>query len=389
MNLNDIVLNYLTDNEKGMQQLITWFLNDVMNEEVAQQAGVPKHARSSSRRAHRNGYRSRSLKTRFGDLMLQKPQLREIPFETKVFERYSRTEKALVNAIIESYLQGVSTRNVEKVISHLGVTQISASYVSKVAQELDVKITEFMERTIDSHFPYLFVDASYFKVRDGVKYVNKALLVVAGVREDGYREILGARVADAEHELTWEGIFSDLKDRGLSKVDLVISDGHSGIQSAAERMFPGSSWQLCHVHFIRAVLRKVSRKYHKSIAERLKECLSDHALLLAYAKELENFGLSRAADTIYRFEHGLMNYRAFPPEHWKKIRTTNLLERVNKELKRRSRKIGAFPNDASLLRLTGSILIDINEEWITGNRYLSVKSEMISLDTGCADFTAL
>ncbi len=246
-----------------------------------------------------------------------------------------------------------------------------------------------MERTIDSHFPYLFVDASYFKVRDGVKYVNKALLVVAGVREDGYREILGARVADAEHELTWEGIFSDLKDRGLSKVDLVISDGHSGIQSAAERMFPGSSWQLCHVHFIRAVLRKVSRKYHKSIAERLKECLSDHALLLAYAKELENFGLSRAADTIYRFEHGLMNYRAFPPEHWKKIRTTNLLERVNKELKRRSRKIGAFPNDASLLRLTGSILIDINEEWITGNRYLSVKSEMISLDTGCADFTAL
>ena len=389
MDLRDIVLNYLTDNEKGMQQLITWFLNDVMNEEVAQQAGVPKHARSSLRRAHRNGYRSRSLKTRFGELNLQKPQLREIPFETKVFERYSRTEKALVNAIIESYLQGVSTRNVEKVISHLGVTQISASYVSKVAQDLDVKVTEFMERSLDTHIPYLFVDASYFKVRDGVKYVNKALLVVAGVREDGYREILGARVADAEHELTWEGIFSDLKDRGLTKVDLIISDGHTGIQSAASRMFPGSSWQMCHVHFIRAVLRKVSRKYHKSIAERLKECLSDHALLLAYAKELENSGFSRAADTICRFEHGLMNYRAFPPEHWKKIRTTNLLERVNKELKRRSRKIGAFPNDASLLRLAGSILIDINEEWITGNRYLSVKNEMISLDIGAADFTAL
>jgi len=389
MNLSDIVLNYLTDNEKGMQQLITWFLNDVMNEEVAQQAGVPKHARSSLRRAHRNGYRSRSLKTRFGELNLQKPQLREIPFETKVFERYSRTEKALVNAIIESYLQGVSTRNVEKVISHLGVTQISASYVSKVAQDLDVKVTEFMERSLDTHIPYLFVDASYFKVRDGVKYVNKALLVVAGVREDGYREILGARVADAEHELTWEGIFSDLKDRGLTKVDLILSDGHTGIQSAASRMFPGSSWQMCHVHFIRAVLRKVSRKYHKSIAERLKECLSDHALLLAYAKELENSGFSRAADTICRFEHGLMNYRAFPPEHWKKIRTTNLLERVNKELKRRSRKIGAFPNDASLLRLAGSILIDINEEWITGNRYLSVKNEMISLDIGAADFTAL
>ncbi len=165
MNLSDIVLNYLTDNEKGMQQLIAWFLNDVMNEEVAQQAGVPRHARSSSRRAHRNGYRSRSLKTRFGDISLQKLQLREIPFETNVFERYSRTEKALVNAIIESYLQGVSTRNVENVISYLGVNQISASYVSKVARELDVKVKEFMERAIDSHIPYLYVDASYFKVR--------------------------------------------------------------------------------------------------------------------------------------------------------------------------------------------------------------------------------
>jgi len=148
MDLRDIVLNYLTDNEKGIQQLITWFLNDVMKEEVAQQAGVPRYARSSKRRAHRNGYRPRSLKTRFGELSLQKPQLREIPFETKVFERYSRTEKALVNAIIESYLQGVSTRNVENVISHLGVNQVSASYVSKVAHELDDKVLEFIERSM-------------------------------------------------------------------------------------------------------------------------------------------------------------------------------------------------------------------------------------------------
>jgi transposase-like protein len=152
MDLRDIVLNYLTDNKKGMQQLITWFLNDVMNEEVAQQAGVPRYARSSTRRAHRNGFRQRSLKTRFGELILQKPQLREIPFETKVFERYSRTEKALVNAIIESYLQGISTRNVENVISHLGVNPISASYVSKVAQELDEKVYEFMEQPIDPTF---------------------------------------------------------------------------------------------------------------------------------------------------------------------------------------------------------------------------------------------
>ena len=389
MNLRDIVLNYLTDNEKGMQQLITWFLNDVMNEEVAQQAGVPRYARSSSRRAHRNGYRQRSLKTRFGELSLQKPQLREIPFETKVFDWYSRTEKALVNAIIESYLQGVSTRNVETVVSHLGVNQLSASYVSKVGRELDTKVQEFMEKSLDSYYPYLFVDASYFKVRDETRYVNKALLVIIGVRTDGHREVLGARVADAEHELTWEGMFSDLKEQGLTKVDLIISDGHTGIQSAAGRMFPGSSWQMCHVHFIRAVLRKVPRKYHKEIAEVLKESLTDSGKLLEYATQLDERGFSRAADTIHRFHHGLMNYRSAPPEFWKKIRTTNLLERVNKELKRRSRKIGAFPNDASLLRLAGSILIDINEEWITGNQYLSVKNEMISLDTVAADFTAI
>jgi transposase-like protein len=261
--------------------------------------------------------------------------------------------------------------------------------VSKVAQELDEKVHEFIERPIDSHIPFLFVDASYFKVRDGVRYVSKALFVVAGVRADGYREIFSFSIADAEHELTWEGIFSDLKERGLSKVDLITSDGHKGIRAAAETMFPGSSWQMCHVHFIRAVLRKVPRKYHKEIAETLKECLSDSHRLLEFAVQLDERGFSRAADTIHRFQHGLMNYRSFPPEFWKKIRTTNLLERVNKELKRRSRKIGAFPNDASLLRLSGSILIDINEEWITGNRYLSVKNEMISLDTAAAYFTAI
>jgi putative transposase len=265
---------------------------------VAQQAGIPRYARSSSRRAHRNGYRAHSLKTGFGELSLQKPQLREIPFETNVFKRYSRTEKALVNAIVESYLQGVSTRKVESVISHLSVSQVSPSYVSRVAQQLDEQVKSFLEKPIDSHIPYLFVDASYYKVRDGIKYVSKALLVVVGVLEDGYREILGSCAAEAENKLTWEGIFSDLKDRGLSRVDLVISDDHTGIQSATERMFPGASRQMCHVHFILTVLRKVSRKYHKRIAERLKECLNDSSLLFAYVKELEDSGFSKAADTI-------------------------------------------------------------------------------------------
>jgi transposase-like protein len=191
-----------------------------------------------------------------------------------------------------------------------------------------------MERSVDSYIPHLFVDKSYFKVRDGIKYVNKAFLVVAGIRKDEYREILGARVADAEHELTGEGIFSDMKDRGLTKVDLVISDGHAGIQSAASRMFPSSSWQMCHVHFIRAVLRKIPRKYLKEVAEILKECLSDSGRLMEFADQLDAKCLTRASNTLHKFHQRLMNYRAFPKEVWKKSRTTNLLECVNKELKR-------------------------------------------------------
>jgi len=170
-----------------------------------------------------------------------------------------------MNVIIESYLQGVSTRNVENVISHLGVNQISASDVSKVAHELDEKVHEFMERPIDSYISFLFVDATYFKVRNGVRYVSKALFVIAGVRPDGYREIFTFSIADAEHELSWEGVFSDLKERGLNKVDLIISDGYNGIQTAAETMFPCSSWQMCHVHFIRAVLRKVPENITKRL----------------------------------------------------------------------------------------------------------------------------
>ena len=226
MNLKEVVLNYLTDNEEAIKYLITWFLNEVMQEEAEQQAGAGRYHRTSSWKTYRNGHRKRTLKTRHGEITLNKPQLRDVPFQTQVFERYSRTEKALENAILESYLQGVSTRKVKEIVAHLGVEQISASYVSRIPSELDQTVHLFLSRPVDTYIPYIFVDASYFKIRDGIRYVNKALLVIAGIRSDGFREILGARIADCEDELTWEDIFCDLKERGLEKVDLVISDGH-------------------------------------------------------------------------------------------------------------------------------------------------------------------
>lgn len=388
MNLKEVVLNYLTDNDEGMKHLITWFLNEVMQEEAEQQAGAERYRRTSSRKTYRNGHRKRTLKTRHGDLILNKPQLRDIPFQTKIFERYSRTKKALENAILESYLQRVSTRKIQEIVAHHGVEKISASYVSKIATELDQNVHLFLSRPIDTYIPYLFVDASYFKVRDGIRYANKALLVIAGIRNDGFWEILGARIAESEDELTWEDIFAELKERGMDKVNLVISDGHKGIQAAAERAFSGSSWQMYHVHFIRAVLRKLPRKLHKEIAQMLKDSLSDSRRLQECADELEIRGFPRAADTVERFIPGLLNYRIAPQDHWRRIRTTNMLERLNKELKRRSRTIGAFPNDASLLRLVGTILMDINDEWITSRRYLSGPDVIVCQDTR-AEFTAV
>jgi len=341
-----------------MKKLLPWFLNLVMQLEAIQQAGAEPYQRNEERTAHRNGYKKRSLKTHVGEISLDKPQFREISFKSCVFDKYSRVERALVNAIAESYLQGVSTRRVQD-----------------ISQELDEKVDEFLKRPIEHPIPYLYVDASYFKVRDGAKYVTKALLVVTGVREDGYREILGAKIADSEDEGFWSGLFDELKEKGLEGVKLVVSDGHKGIQSAIQSAFLGAAWQMCQVHFSRAVLKNIPNKEKEVVAEKLKEALLDENKMQELAAELNQKRHSKSANTMDRFSQDLWNYKAFPREHWRKIRTTNGLERINKELKRRSRVVGAFPNDRSLLRLAVAILMDVNEEWLTGKRYLSMEKE--------------
>lgn len=371
----DLIEDYIVDQQDGLKKLLTWFLNLVMQLEAMDQIEAEPYERADSRKGHRNGYKDRTLKTRVGELKLKKPQFREIPFQTTVFDRYSRIEKALINAIVESYLQGVSTRRVKDIVSRLGIEDLSASSVSRIARELDEKVEEFLKRPIERPISYLFVDASYFKVRTNSRYVTKAFLIVVGIRDDGYREILGARIADGEYELFWSELFQDLKDRGLSGVQLVISDGHKGIQKAVEKSFLGASWQMCHVHLVRAALRNVAKKYHKEIAGKLKVALEDEKKMQELIQELESRGYSKAADTIERFQFSLWNYRTFPISHQRRIRTTNGLERINKELKRRTRVVGAFPSDQSFMRLSVSILIDINEEWMTTKRYLTMDAD--------------
>lgn len=375
MDIFELMEDYLIDQEDGMKKLLTWFLNMVMQLEAIQQSGAEPYERNDERTGYRNGYKKRSLKTRVGEISLNKPQFREKAFNSRIFDKYSRVERALINAIAESYLQGVSTRRIQEIVAHLGLDQLSPSSVSRISKELDEKVDEFLKRPIEHPIPYIYVDASYFKVRDSGKYVTKALLIITGVRDNGYREILGAAVADDEGEGFWSGLFDELKDRGMKGVKLVVSDGHNGIQSAVKSRFLGATWQLCQVHFSRAVLRNIPNKDKDEVAEKLKEALEDENKMKELAVELHNKKHSKSAKTIDRFSQDIWNYRAFPRGHWKRIRTTNGLERINKELKRRSRVVGAFPNDRSLLRLAVAILMDINEEWMTGRKYLSMDEE--------------
>lgn len=366
------VINYLVDPNSGLKQVMTEFLNAVMLFEAYLQSGAHPYERTHQRKAHRNGTRPRTLKTRIGEITLDKPQFREFPFESSVFERYCRVEQALLMIIAESYIQGVSTRRMEELVKNFGLNKLSASEVSRLCKILDEKVEEFLKRPIEVKIRYLLVDATYFKVRCGVQYKTRALLVVVGIREDGLREILGASIAESEDSGFWLTLFRSLKDRGLEGVELVISDAHKGIQKAVESSFLGASWQYCHVHFSRAVLDSISNRDKQEIADKLKEASDDEMKMQELGKELRERGYDSAAETIDRFRFDLWNYKAYPRVHWKRIRTTNVIERINKELKRRSRPVGAFPSDKSLMRLAGCIMININEEWITGKKYLSM-----------------
>jgi len=369
------VINYLVDPNSGLKQVMTEFLNAVMLFEAYLQSGALPYERTHQRKAHRNGTRPRTLKTRIGEITLDKPQFREFPFESSVFERYCRVEQALLMIIAESYIQGVSTRRMEELVKNFGLNKLSASEVSRLCKILDEKVEEFLKRPIEVKIRYLLVDATYFKVRCGVQYKTRALLVVVGIREDGLREILGASIAESEDSGFWLTLFRSLKDRGLEGVELVISDAHKGIQKAVESSFLGASWQYCHVHFSRAVLDSIPNRDKQEIADKLKEASDDEMKMQELGKELRDRGYDPAAETIDRFRFDLWNYKAYPRVHWKKIRTTNVIERINKELKRRSRPVGAFPSDNSLMRLAGCIMININEEWITGKKYLSMDEE--------------
>ncbi|WP_128859930.1 IS256 family transposase [Methanocella paludicola] len=361
---------YFEFDKDAVRNVIREFLNGVMEAEACEQAGARPYERTDGRMAYRNGSKNRDLVTRYGRVELKKPQLRGVPFETSVFARYSRAEQAIVNTICESYLQGISTRKMKNVLSLLDV-DVSRSTVSRITKELDEAVHEFLSRPLGV-MPYIYVDATYIKVRDHGMYLSKAVYTAMGINEEGYKEMIGVRVMQREDEDSWKEFFQELLKRGLQGVRLVVSDGHRGIKQAVRKEFLGSAWQYCHVHFRRNVLKTVPMKERRAVNELLKEHMESPHLLANFSEELKAKGYEKAGSIIEKNLEDLFNYLAFPAYQWPKLRTTNTLENIHSVIKKRIKPIGAFPNDDSVLRVVVSMLIDVNEEFATDKRHINV-----------------
>ena len=353
-----------------LKAMVEVMVRQIMREEVLSHLGAEPYERTGSRKGHRNGFKRRTLNTRLGKLEFEVPQVRGAdPYHPMLFERWQRSERALLVTCAEMYYLGVSTRKVGQVLEHLGGFSLSAAAVSKVAAELDEKLEEFRSRRLDEQrWPYLMVDARYEKVRHAAKIVSRAVLIVSGINDDGRREILTWRLGDSESEQTWSEVFSELKRRGVKGIELLISDDHKGIEAAMRRHFPDAQWQQCRTHFIRNALSKVSYSNHKELAEDLKAVFRLSSLELAreagreVALKWEKRAPRVSKQIEERLEHCL-TVAEFPAHLKRRLHSTNMLERLMREIKRRTRVVGIFPNEASCDRLVGAILIERHEVW--------------------------
>jgi putative transposase len=344
-------------------------VQQVLEAELTNFLGAGTYERNGERRGWRNGYKPRTLKTRVGELELMVPKDRDGEFQTELFERYQRSEKALVLAMLEMYVGGVSTRKVSAITEALCGLEVSKSQVSALTQQLDAEIEAWRTRQLTQAYPYLVVDARYERVRQSGSVVSQGVLVVCGIDERGYREVLGCWVAESESEASWSAVFAELKRRGLQGVRYVVSDDHAGMVKAIGRHFQGAVWQRCQVHFVRNALslcgvaqRPVVLGLMRSVTEAPTRDVAWTALTTAIVE------LQKKAPKTARLleEHGeeILGVYSLPEAHRKRIRTTNMLERQNQELKRRTRVVRVFPNGPSCLRLVLALLIETSQQWM-------------------------
>lgn len=362
-------------NEKDfLKNIVENFCQNLLEEQMQEHIGAKKYERSQNRSGHRNGYKPRTLKTRVGSLNLFIPQDREGNFSTDLFSRYQRSEKALVIALMEMYIKGISTRKVSAITEKLCGTSFSSSTVSSLSSKLDAQIKVWRIRPLKKNYPYLLADTTYIKSRIEEAVLSQGAVIIAGIDQDGYREILAVEIIDTETFESYDRIFRFLRQRGLSGVKLVISDDNKGLVKAAEKNFTGVFWQRCAFHFIKNVLDVVPRSKRKYLAEDLRAVFScstkDEALKLAARIAGKYSKYPRIEDMLTIDILDALAFMDFPVEHRKRIRTTNLLERLNEEIKRRTKVVRIFPNNRSAERLICAIVIEQNEGWISGRKYL-------------------
>jgi len=376
-----IVQEAINGGDDPLRKLLQLTIQRVLEEEITSFLNADTYERTENRKGYRNGYKPRKLKTRVGQIELMVPKDREGRFQTELFEKYQRNEKALTLAIMEMYIQGVSTRKVKKITEELCGLEISRSQVSALAKGLDEDITIWRKRPFEKEFPYLVVDARYEKVRRGGHVIFQGVLIVVGIREDGYREILGVWNADSENEQSWSEVFRDLKERGLKGVHYIVSDEHKGLVQSVKRHFQGVIWQRCQVHFIRNVLNLVSRKDRSNILRYLKEVTESRSResarkRLAEAVDALETTHPKVAEYLDSYGEEILAVYALPEQHRKRMRSTNMLERYNEEIKRRTRVVRIFPNERSCIRLVVALAMETNEEWMA-RRYLNMNWEEV------------
>ena len=366
-----------------VREAVELVLQELIEAEAAEAIGAGRYERSETRVTERNGHRPRLLATRAGDVELKIPKLRKGSFFPSLLEPRRRIDRALWAVVMEAYVAGVSTRSVDDLVAALGATSgISKSEVSRICGGLDEMVDAFRSRRLDHvEFPYVYLDATYLNVRNNLAQpASMATVVATGITADGNREVLGCDVGDSETEAFWQQFLASLRDRGLGGVRLVISDAHRGLAAAADRWFQGAARQRCRVHFIRNLLALVPKSHQHMAAAVFRTIFAQPdagAVADAWDQVTDQLAarFAKIGPLMDSAKTEVLAFATFPRAHWQKIWSTNPLERINKEIKRRSRVVGIFPNEASAIRLVGAILADLHDEWhTTDRRYLSEDS---------------
>ena len=352
----------------------------LMEMEVQEHVGAGRHERSPSRTGQRNGYRERSWDTRVGTVELKVPRVRDSSYFPSLLEPRRKAEKALAAVVQEAYVHGVSTRKVDELVKALGMTGISKSRVSELCGELDEEVERFRSRPLEGPYPYVWVDATYLKARQHGRVASTAVVIAVGVNgRSGEREVLGLDVGPSEDGAFWTSFLRTLVARGLSGVRLVTSDSHRGLKGAIEAILVGASWQRCRVHFMRNALSLVPKAAQQMVGATIRTVFAQPDAVSAreqWRRVSDGFRprFPRLSELMEEGEEDVLAYASFPKEHWQKIWSNNPLERLNKEVKRRTNVVGIFPNEAAVIRLVGSILSEQHDEWQVAKRYFSAGS---------------